>query len=150
MPEKTKLEDYANMNNTGFAFIDLNEELGIDYIRGEFGHNGVININKEINIDEKLYNKFYDIFESGKILFLKINLKLYFNVDFYQELINFKNAIVYKKDEENILHIMIYFGSTYVTDDEDINYNEKAYTYLDLSLYNTGINDYTLHVILQA
>ena len=28
MPEKTKLEDYANMNNTGFAFIDLNEELG--------------------------------------------------------------------------------------------------------------------------
>ena len=27
MPEKTKLEDYVNMNNTGFAFIDLNEEL---------------------------------------------------------------------------------------------------------------------------
>ena len=27
LPEKTKLEDYSNMNNTGFAFIDLNEEL---------------------------------------------------------------------------------------------------------------------------
>ena len=27
MPEKTKLEDYANMNNPGLAFIDLNEEF---------------------------------------------------------------------------------------------------------------------------
>lgn len=149
MPEKTKLEDYANMNNTGFAFIDLNEEIGKDYIIGDHSGADVIDVDEDIIIDEKLYNKFYDIFESGKILFLKINLRFLINGDknnFYQELINFKNAIVYKRDEEERLCVDLYFGSPYNSTENNINFNNKSFTHLSLTIEKNSLGNYLIHI----
>ena len=149
MPLKTKLEDYANMNNTGFAFIDLNEEIGKEYIIGT--HDGVdlIHVDENIDIDEKLYNKFYDIFESGKILFLKINLKFLINGDknnFYQELINFKNVLVYKRDIEKTICLEIYFGSPYNSTENDINFANNGYIILSLTIEKNSLGKYLIHI----
>ena len=138
MPEKTKLEDYKNMNNTGFAFINLNEELKNEYIT-YYCINTSINFNNDIIIDEKLYNKIYDIYKSNKVLFLRVFFKFIdANVSddskFYKELINFKNAIIYKNDEEDKLYIKIYFGSIWDVDNVELNFNNNSFSYLEISL----------------
>lgn len=149
MPEKTKLEDYSNMNNTGFAFIDLNEEIGKEYIIGSHVGADSLDVDEDISIDEKLYNKFYDIFESDKILFLKINLRFLINDDennFYQELINFKNAIVYKRDKEKRICVDLYFGSPYNSVENVINFANKSYIHISLTIEKNSLGNYLIHI----
>ena len=130
MPKKTKLEDYANMNNTGFAFIDLNEELGDEDLNTE-----------EYSIDEKLYNKFNEIYESGKALFLRIKSK-YFGNGVYYELMNYKNATIYKENEN--LYIHMYFGGDFISGDESINYDSNPYTIVRVDIFKSTSNEFTI------
>lgn len=130
MPEKTKLEDYANMNNTGFAFIDLNEELGDEDLNSE-----------EYSIDEKLYNKFNEIYESGKALFLRIKSK-YFGEGIYYELMNYKNATIYKENEN--LYIHMYFGGKFIPGYESIDYDSYSYTIVIVNILKSPSNEFAI------
>ena len=132
MPEKTKLEDYANMNNTGFAFIDLNEELG----------NEDLNI-EEYSIDEKLYNKFNEIYESGKALFLRVKSK-YIGQDIYYELMNFKNTIIYKEGDN--LSLYIYYGNEFDYRNKMINYADIGHYLLTVDIIKNSPNEIYLSI----
>lgn len=90
MPEREKLEDYANMNNTGFAFIDLNEELKenlkaefnseyfvVNYLNDEKEDLSIDFTHQESNLQDELKNfhkKIKEIYESKKPLILKIKI----------------------------------------------------------------------------
>lgn len=136
MPEKTKLEDYTNMNNTGFAFIDLNEELkenikrmsensGVqqDCIHAYYEDTETSNIilsdvgniyGYEI---KNLYNKLKKIYESEKPLIVKVKFDvLDGNNDehkYFDTII--RNCVLYKKETTNYIHyeIIINMGSVY-------------------------------------
>ena len=128
--EKTKLEDYANMNNTGFAFIDLNEELEDEDLNGE-----------DYEINENLYNKFNEIYESGKALFLRIKSK-YLGQNIYYELLNFKNTIIYKTGDGLYLHI--YYGNDFSTIDKKITYDDNGYYIVSINIYKDSSNKFYL------
>ena len=132
MPEKTKIEDYSNMNNTGFAFIDLNEEMNDNDLNSE-----------DFTIDEKLYNKFNEIYESGKALFLRLKSK-YLAGDGYYELLNYKNATIYKENEN--LYIHMYFGSDFSLSDEEINYNNSPYTMVRVDIFKDSSSQFTMNI----
>lgn len=128
MPEKTKLEDYANMNNTGFAFIDLNEELkeniklsGYNYLPMNYDNIGnykdmeyvlwnTYEPEKEIF---NLFKKIKEIFESKKPLIIKAKFDCTRRETetepsgthiFYDTII--RNCSLYKIEEETYVIIM--------------------------------------------
>lgn len=131
MPEKTKLEDYSNMNNTGFAFIDLNEELKntIEYYEegtspgcfsSSYGSDNRERIDYDITSDydygyeiENLYEKIKNIYESKKPLIIKMKCEVRDSSLsthlFYDTII--KNCCIFKK--ENYYIMVINFGSLY-------------------------------------
>ena len=76
MPEKTKLEDYANMNNTGFAFIDLNEEIGKEYIIGTHEGPNLIHLDENISIEELLTKRDKIIFYNQNTTSLDVLLDM--------------------------------------------------------------------------
>ena len=126
MPEKTKLEDYANMNNTGFAFIDLNEELKnslkykseVDNFQPDCFYAVYNNeiVNFEFGIYEatekdfelkKLYEKITKIFESQKPLIVKVKFDVTNgnNEHLYYDTI-IRNCSIYKNKDETYGIIM--------------------------------------------
>ena len=129
MPEKTKLEDYTNMNNTGFAFIDLNEDLkenikesfNSEYFVVKYTNNkedliiDISNIPKEL---KKFYEKIEEIYESKKPLFVKIKMNVIGQTDklhkFYDTII--KNCSIYK-NSKNSYELIINMGCDYSSSD---------------------------------
>ena len=136
MPEKTKLEDYANMNNTGFAFIDLNEELkenikrmseinGVQqdcihayYENTETSNTIISSVGNIYGYEIKnLYEKLKEIYESEKPLFIKIKFEVLDGGDdshkYFDTII--RNCALYKKDTTDYIHyeLVINMGSIY-------------------------------------
>ena len=136
MPEKTKLEDYSNMNNTGFAFIDLNEELNDNDLNS-----------KDFTIDEKLYNKFNEIYESGKALFLRIKSK-YIGGGVYYELMNYKNTIIYKENDN--LYLSTYFGDIFSRSEGKINYNDGMFFILRINIIKNSSNNFAMSIYTEG
>ena len=160
MPIKTKLEDYANMNNTGFAFIDLNEELKenlkLVFDSEYFVVNYSDNETEDLSVDFsgqneetiKLCKKIKEVYKSEKPLFLKIKMDVVGQTDkkhkFYDTIIK-DCAII--EENKNTYKIIMNVGCRY-------SYNGKSYIQGDYKVlllsakYNKPNNSYTLLITM--
>ena len=163
MPEKTKLEDYANMDNTGFAFIDLNKELKyvIEYVNQESGYHsdGIVayyeggKISFDIdwtpnsgnyNYDNtiiKYFEKIKEIYESKKPLIVKMKIDVVDNTGanyihkFYDTIV--RNGVIYSKND--IYYILIEMGGIYSLDTNSLNNSNYSLIRLGISASGFGI-----------
>lgn len=155
MPEKTKLEDYANMNNTGFAFIDLNEELKNNikhaqtngfltyYIDGKEEFNYNVNIMANLYAFEitNLYEKIKGIYESKKPLIVKVKFDVTREnaVEGTEEHIFYDTIIrccsIYKENDKYM--IIMNVGTPYSIDSGE--FTNKGYYVLKITVSNKEI-----------
>ena len=132
MPEKTKLEDYANMNNTGFAFIDLNEEFkNYNYIFDIYYENekemiDIDTADKYGSDEYNIYEKIKEIYESKKPLIVKVKFNVINSSDethkFYDTII--RNVSIYKG--ENGYEIVMNMGFQYSKNTNSFSNNDYA------------------------
>ena len=161
MPEKTKLEDYANMNITGFAFIDLNEELKntikhnqtngfLTYYANEkenFNYIDTIQYSSNAFEIKNLYKKMTEIYESKKSLIVKVKFDVkQENVEegteehiFYDTIV--KSCSLYKENDEYI--IIMNVGSTYSVGGGE--FTNKGYYILKIIVSNEKFEMKTIY-----